>query len=151
VDPIKMLKDDHRKVEKLFARFEKLGDKAKSTKQQIVMNLIKELRLHAEIEETIVYPALRQAKEDMEDDVLEAYEEHHLVKRTLSELESMTPDDDMFDAKVCVLCEAIEHHVEEEEDELLPALKKALDKEQLAEIGRQVKQAKSPRRAREAA
>ncbi len=156
MDPIKMLKDDHRKVEELFERFEELGERATTTKQEIVRKLIEELSVHAEIEETLVYPLLRQKAEDMEDDVLEAYEEHHLVKRTLAELENMTPADEMFDAKVCVLCEAIEHHVEEEEDELLPKLKKVLDKDELADLGRRIEEAKAaktsdPQRRREAA
>lgn len=134
MDPISMLKSDHRRVEKLFARFEKLGERASATKLSIVKKLIQELDLHAMIEEEVVYPTIRQWLPDMDDNVLEAYEEHHLVKRTLRELENMTPDDELFDAKVCVLGEAVQHHVEEEEDEILPAMKKALGKDEMREL-----------------
>lgn len=151
MDPIKMLKKDHRTVLALFRRFEKLGERAGATKQRIVTKLIAELDLHATIEETILYPAARQWIEDMEDDVLEAYEEHHVVKRTLRELESMRPEDEMFDAKVLVLGEAVEHHIEEEEENLLPQLKKALDREQLLELGKRLQQAKRGRGGRRAA
>ena len=157
MDPIKMLKDDHRKVEKLFARYDELGERATTTKLEIVRKITAELRLHAEIEETIVYPLMRKKLENMDDDVLEAYEEHHLVKRTLDELEEMIPQDDMYDAKVCVLCEAIDHHVKEEEDELFPKLKKACDKDELQALGEKIQAAKKgdaiiqPERRREAA
>lgn len=154
MDPIKMLKDDHRKVEKLFARFEKLGERATATQQEIVRKIDHELSLHAALEEVIVYPAMRESMEDMEDDVLEAYEEHHLVKRTLAELRNMTPEDEMFRAKVIVLSEAVEHHVEEEEGELFPKMKKALGKEKLQALGRKLQQAKreaTSRMRREAA
>lgn len=132
-----MLKKDHRTVEELFKRFEKLGDRARKGKQEVVERIIKELSVHAAVEETVFYPEVRAAVEDKEIDelVLESLEEHHVVKWTLSELERMTPDHERFDAKVTVLMENVRHHVEEEEKELFPKVAKAFGRQRLAEMG----------------
>ncbi len=141
-DALELLKKDHRTVEALFARFDKLGDSKKKEKQKVVSEIIRELSIHAAIEEQILYPASRKLVKATEDDVLEALEEHHLVKWTLSELDKMKPSDERYDAKVTVLKELIEHHVEDEEEELFPKLKK-LGKEKLRELGEQLQAAKS--------
>jgi hemerythrin superfamily protein len=144
MDAITLLKKDHRTVESLFKRFEKLGDRAIKGKQETVERILKELSVHAAIEEAIFYPEIRVAVEDKKIDalVLEALEEHHVVKWTLSELERMTPDHERFDAKVTVLMESVRHHVEEEEKELFPMVAKALGKERLKELGEAMAEAK---------
>ncbi len=88
------------------------------------------------IEEQALYPTLRRAEESAEDEVLESLEEHHLVKLTLAELDAMSPDDERYPAKVTVLMENVRHHVEEEEQELLPRLRKALSPADLRDLGR---------------
>lgn len=143
MDAITLLKNDHKTVERLFKRFEK-AEKADDddTKAEVVEEIVKELAVHAAIEEQVFYPAVREEVPDEEDMVLEGLEEHHIVKWTLSELADMTPDDERFDAKVTVLMESVRHHVEEEESELFPEVRKALGRKRLGEIGDALEQAK---------
>jgi hemerythrin-like domain-containing protein len=142
MDAITLLKADHKAVEKLFKAFEKLGEGAKVRKQQIVESIIEELSVHAAIEEQVFYPAIRKEVEGVDDTVLESLEEHHIVKWTLSELDGMDPDEERFDAKVTVLTESVRHHVEEEEQELFPAVRQALGRKRLGEIGDAMEAAK---------
>jgi len=110
--------------------------------------VIEELSVHAVIEEQAFYPAVRERAKSIEDDVLEALEEHHIVKWVLSELERMSPTDERYEAKFTVLMENVRHHVEEEEGDMFPKVRRALSKEQLAEIGSALARAKesAPRR-----
>ncbi len=136
-----LLKNDHRKVEALFKAFENADARAK--KASLVKQIIQELSIHAAVEEQVFYPAIREAMADSDEDmVLEALEEHHIVKWVLSELEKMTPADERFDAKVKVLCENVDHHVKEEERELFKKVRKALDTKKLNELGRAMEAAK---------
>src|SRR5512138_3248887 len=108
MDAIVLLQHDHAEVEQLFRRFEKLTERAHKSKQKIVTSFIRELAIHAAIEEMLFYPAVRAAAlkagvrtlKEAADTVLESLEEHHVVKWTLSELEKMKPEDERFDAKV---------------------------------------------------
>jgi folate-dependent tRNA-U54 methylase TrmFO/GidA len=110
-DAVALIKADHRKVEQLFREFE---------------------------EETY-YPAVEaKARKDGKELVAEAVEEHHVVKVLLGELSSMSSEDESFDAKVTVLIENVRHHVEEEEEELLPQSEEVLDKEELARLGEEM-------------
>ena len=111
MDAIAMLKADHRKVEEIFEQFEKATSKAK--KQQLAEQACLELKVHTVIEEEIFYPACRGKIED--DLVNEAYVEHDSAKLLINEIEAGGPDEEFYDAKVKVLSEMIEHHVEEEE------------------------------------
>jgi len=111
MDAIAMLKADHRKVEEIFAAFEKATSKAK--KQELAEQACLELKVHTVIEEEIFYPACR-GKID-EDLLNEAYVEHDGAKTLINEIEAGGPEEDFYDAKVKVLSEMIEHHVEEEE------------------------------------
>jgi hemerythrin-like domain-containing protein len=135
MDAITMLREDHAKVEKLFKQFERAGDRAVTTKRRLTAQIIEELAVHAAIEEQVFYPAARIEVASTEDTVLESLEEHHVVKWVLSELDGMDPESERFDAKVTVLTEMVRHHVEEEESELFPALRKALGRKRLGEIG----------------
>ena len=110
-DAIALLKADHRKVEELFQEFE--GATGDGKKQKIAMQICLELTVHAQIEEEIFYPACEGKVE--EDLLKEAYVEHDGAKVLISEIEAGGPDDEYYDAKVKVLSEQIEHHVEEEE------------------------------------
>jgi hemerythrin superfamily protein len=111
MDAVAMLKADHRKVEETFAAFEKA--RSEDRKRELAMQACLELKVHATIEEEIFYPACR---ERVEEDLLdEAYVEHDSAKLMINEIEASGPEDDFYDAKVKVLSEMIEHHVEEEE------------------------------------
>ncbi len=125
-DAIELLLADHRKVEKLFKDYDKLveNEGTYNEKEALATTICAELIVHAQIEEEIFYPAARDIL-DEEDLVDEAVVEHASAKDLIAQLDDMSPDDDLYDAKVKVLGELIEHHVEEEEDEMFPKLKKA--------------------------
>jgi hemerythrin superfamily protein len=142
MDAITLLKNDHKTVERLFKRFEKATKSGGDDRRQIVDEIIKELSVHAAIEEQVFYPAVRNEVEEAEDDVLEALEEHHVVKWTLSELEKMDESDERFTAKVTVLMESVRHHVGEEEDEMFPEVRDSVGRKRLAEIGAAMEKAK---------
>ena len=112
-DGLQLLTADHRKVEGLFADFEKAS--GASAKQKLVQQICTELKVHAQIEEEIYYPAIKGKVEEA--DLEEAYVEHDSAKLLINELEAATPDESFYDAKVKVLSELIEHHVKEEEKE----------------------------------
>jgi hypothetical protein len=135
MDAITLLKDDHRRVEKLFKRFEDAGDRAVVEKRDVVDSIIEELSVHAAIEEQLFYPVTRATVPAVEDVALESLEEHHVVKWVLWELESMDPKDERFDPKVTVLIENVRHHVDEEEKEYFPAVRDGLGRKALGELG----------------
>ena len=137
MDAIALLKQDHRTVEELFKKFEALGPRAQKGRRDIVDRVIRELSVHAATEEVIFYPAIREAvgKGGTDDMVLEALEEHHVVKWTLKELETLDPAHERFDAKVSVLMESVRHHVKEEERQLFPQVRKLFDRPRLTELG----------------
>ncbi|MFE2566104.1 hemerythrin domain-containing protein [Streptomyces mirabilis] len=142
MDGIVLLKEDHKTVEKLFKRFEKAGDGAHAEKRKIADQVIEELTTHTWIEEKIFYPAAREADPDTKDDVLESVEEHHVVLWMLSELKDLDPADERFDAKMTVLMENVRHHVEEEEKEWFPDVRKSMGRNRLTELGEQMEAAK---------
>jgi len=115
-----------------------------------VTKIIRELAVHSAIEEMLFYPAVRTAAlkadsrvgEKAAETVLESLEEHHVVKWTLSELQKMTPEDERYDAKVKVLMESVRHHVEEEQDELFPKVRRLLGQKVLQELGARMEKAK---------
>jgi hemerythrin-like domain-containing protein len=139
-DPIKMLKDDHKKVRELFREYEAAGERAHAKKGKIAREIFAELDIHAAIEEEIFYPAAKErGKKDKElkQTVLEGEEEHHVMHVLVDELKAMDPQDERFDAKMTVLIESVEHHIKEEEKEVLPEAKEQLG-EELPAIGEQM-------------
>jgi hemerythrin-like domain-containing protein len=142
-DAIALLKSDHREVAALFRQFERAGAGASRTKQRLVEEIIEALSRHAGIEELVFYPAVRREVKGAASDVLEAIEEHHVVKVLLSELEGMPPTADRFEAKVTVMIENVRHHVKEEEDELFPRVRARLGRARLLDIGDEMRAAKS--------
>ena len=134
-DALSLLTRDHREVDALFHRFEATGPRAQKERADLVGRIIEALSVHAAIEETVFYPAVRAELEAQNDQVLEALEEHHVVKWTLSELEDLDPDNERYAAKVTVLIESVRHHVDEEEHELFPAVRAALRPQRLRELG----------------
>ena len=120
-DAIALLKEDHRTVEKLFKQFEEA--KGDGRKEKLARRICLELSIHTRIEEEIFYPA---CKGEVEEDLLkEAYVEHDAAKLLIAEIEAGSGEsDEFFDAKVQVLSEQIDHHVEEEEKELFPEVRK---------------------------
>jgi hemerythrin superfamily protein len=124
-DAIAMLTADHKKVKKLFADFDKLKDAGSDEdKASIVDQICNELKIHTELEEEIFYPAVRKAIDDG-DLMDEALVEHAGAKDLIAQLEDASPEEDLYDAKVTVLGEQIDHHVKEEEGNMFPKAKKA--------------------------
>lgn len=124
-DAIALLNADHKKVKKLFKDFEDLKqDGTAKEKKALALEICTELTVHAELEEELFYPAVRKAIDD--DDLMnEAEVEHATAKDLIAQIETMAASDPLFDAKVTVLGEYIDHHVEEEQNEMFPKVKKA--------------------------
>ena len=138
MDAIKLLKDDHEKVKGLFRTFEKA--RSEDRKKKLADEIMMELEIHSQIEEEIFYPAVRE-KMGEDELVAEATEEHHVVDVLMQEIKQLEPSDERFEAKMTVLIENVEHHIEEEEKEMLPDAKKKLGKEVEA-LGDQMEQRK---------
>jgi len=124
-DAIALLTADHREVSEMFEQFEQLGDRATTSKEKLKDKICKALIAHTTIEEEIFYPAVRGKIEEGEDMVDEAVVEHAAAKELIQQLQEMQPDDELYDAKVKVLGEQIEHHVKEEEKEMFPKVRKS--------------------------
>ena len=131
MDAFNLLKADHRKVEKLFSQLESASGQAK---MRVFEQIKTELELHTHIEESIFYPALEKPKQT-HDLTLEAYEEHNVVKKLLRELSRAKTPKEEWEAKAKVLQENVEHHVEEEENELFVKAEAALSEEQIEALG----------------
>lgn len=123
VDALALLTQDHKLVHKLFKEYAGLGDRAHDAKGKLAQRICGELKIHMQIEEEIFYPAARKAIKDS-DLMDEADVEHTAAKRLLAEVENGTPGDSHYDAKVKVFGEEIDHHVEEEQDEMFVKVRK---------------------------
>ena len=147
-DAIVLLKDEHKQIKKAFRDFEKAGEKAYAAKGKVVDRIIELLTVHTYIENEVMYPRVRELLPEVEDDVLESYEEHHVADVLVMELSMMKPDDERFTAKTTVLIENVEHHIEEEEDEWFPKVREGLGRKQLQELGAAMIEARerAPRR-----
>lgn len=123
-DAITLLKDQHDEVKALFEKFEGLGDRATTSKKKLADEICEQLIMHTAIEEEIFYPALRETSKEMEDLLDEAFVEHASAKDLIAQVQEMEPGEDLYDAKVKVLGEYVNHHVEEEEEEMFPKVRK---------------------------
>ena len=122
-DAISLLVKDHKDVKAMFELFEGLTDRSKVSKKKIADQICHALIVHTQVEEEIFYPAVRKAIKD--DDMMdEALVEHAGAKDLIAQILDMDAGEDLFDAKVKVLSEQIEHHVREEEDEMFPKVRK---------------------------
>lgn len=131
-----ILKEDHQKVKKLFSQVE-------SGSKEVFSQIEEELKVHMDAEEKFLYPALEKHDKELKEKVLEAFEEHHVAKQSIKEISKVSQSDEHWKAKVSVLKEMIDHHVEEEEKTLFPMAKKALDKNTIQDITTKIQQAKS--------
>ncbi len=136
MDALSLLTADHNRVRGLFARFESAEEEQDTAQMaELAQKILTELEVHTTIEEEIFYPAIKDAGEDLKDIVDEGVEEHHVADTLMSEVKTLTPEDDAWVAKIKVLIESVEHHAEEEEQEMFPPTRKAFDKETLEELG----------------
>jgi hemerythrin superfamily protein len=141
-DAIVLLKEDHKEMRRLFGEFEKLGDRAKATKGKVVGKILEALTVHTYIENEIMYPEVRKLLPEVEDDVLESYEEHHVADVLCMELATMKPEHERFDAKVTVLIENVTHHMDEEEQDWFPKVRAGVGRKQLQDMGARMLEAK---------
>lgn len=147
-DAIVILKGDHKEIREVFRKFERAGDDAEATKGKLVDRMIELLTVHTYLENEVMYPRVRELLPDLEDDILESYEEHHVADVLVTELASMKPSDERFTAKTTVLIENVRHHIEEEEEEWFPKVREQLGRKQLQEIGAEMQRLrpKAPKR-----
>ncbi|MFC4942832.1 hemerythrin domain-containing protein [Pseudonocardia sp. GCM10023141] len=134
-DAIVVLKDDHKAIRGLFRDFQQAGPNAAKTRAKIVDRILELLTVHTYIENECMYPEIRKLVPELEDDILESYEEHHVADVLCMELAAMSADDERFAAKATVLIENVDHHIDEEEKEWFPQVREALGRKQLQEIG----------------
>ncbi|MEO6144838.1 MAG: hemerythrin domain-containing protein [Dermatophilaceae bacterium] len=134
-DAIVVLKDDHQQIRKLFRDFQAAGENATSAKGKIATRIIEELTVHTYLENELMYPEVRNLLRDLEDDILESYEEHHVADVLCMELYAMNPDAERFDAKMTVLIENVKHHMDEEEQDWFPKVRNGLGRTKLQELG----------------
>lgn len=135
IDAIVLLKEDHKEIRRLFREFEKAGENAEAQKGRLVTRILEALTVHTYIENEGLYPYVREHVPELEADVLESYEEHHVADVLCMELAAMSPDDERFDAKTTVLIESVTHHMDEEEQDWFPKVRAALGRKQLQEVG----------------
>ena len=142
---IRLLKKDHQNVKTLFRKFEKAGSRAFKTKQELAEQICDELEAHTELEEKYFYPFAKEQLNRGEDKlVVEALQEHNVVKRLIKEIRRRYPEHEEFEAKMAVLIENVRHHIREEEETLFPALmKKLAHKEDLDLLGEEMHERKA--------
>ena len=145
-DAIVILKDDHKEVRALFREFEK-STTTKARKGTIVKKVIELLTVHTYIENEVMYPEVRRLLPQLEDDVLESYEEHHVADVLVMELAALKPGDERFEAKTTVLIENVRHHMDEEEQYWFPKVREGMGRKALQDLGAEMLEStkKAPR------
>jgi len=134
---LELLMSDHRKVEDLFEQFEQEKDSDEGTRREIAQQICAELTIHAQVEEELFYPWLREQLEDDDMEMVEeAQVEHNTAKDLIAQIEGATDIDEVYNAKVKVLSEYIKHHVQEEENEIFPEVRD--QQEELDELGQEM-------------
>ena len=143
MDAIELLKKDHDEVRALFEQFRQAGEAEDSDRmRELQEQIFEELEKHTRIEEDIFYPAVRAAdEEELGDTVAEGVQEHHVVKVLMREIEDVSGDD-TFQAKMKVLMENVEHHADEEEEEMFPDVRQQFDQARLEELGQEMEAAR---------
>jgi hypothetical protein len=141
MDAITLLKEDHRLFKKLLEEGDETTERAKKTRMELLDRLVTELKVHEKIEEEIFYPALREYDKTKEI-VLEGFEEHHVADLIAAELKRTDVSDERWAAKWSVLKENLEHHIEEEEEDMFKKARTLLDKSELVALGERMQAVK---------
>jgi hemerythrin-like domain-containing protein len=134
MDALSLLKEDHDKVKKLLKDLDSTTERGVKTREQLFNKIKQELEIHEAIEEEIFYPALKDHPKTKEL-TLEAYEEHHIVDLVMAEIEAIPFDQETWGAKFTVMKENVEHHIEEEEEEMFKQAKQVFDEDELSQLG----------------
>ena len=138
MNAISLLEEDHRKMKKLLSELESTTERGVKTREELFATVKEELTVHETIEEEIFYPALKEHPKTKEI-TLEAYEEHHVVDMVMAEIEGVPYDDERWGAKFKVMKENIEHHIEEEENEMFKQARQAFEEDELEALGDRMK------------
>ena len=141
MDVLTFLKDEHAEAKAVFKKLEKADGAAA---RKLFDQLKSMLSLQEEMEETFFYPQLKK-EEAAKDLILEAYQEHHVMDVLIDEISALKPSDEAWEPKIKVLQENTEHHIEEEEGELFPKVRKIWDSDRRQQVGRQMQDMKSQR------
>jgi hemerythrin-like domain-containing protein len=142
MDAVTMLKDDHDKVKKILSDLDSTTERGVKTREELFSKVKQELEVHETIEEEIFYPALKEHPK-AKDIVLEGYEEHNVVDMVMEEITAVPYDDETWGAKFTVMKENVEHHIEEEEDEMFPQARQVFSKDELVELGERMQARKA--------
>jgi hemerythrin superfamily protein len=143
MDGLQLLKKDHDKVRELFEEFRQASEAGDvDTMRSLTEEIFEELEVHSAIEEEVLYPATKGMGEDLSDTTSESLEEHHVVDVLMEEIRRLDPDDEAYTAKMMVLIENVEHHAQEEEEEMFPQVREHLDEGQLRKLGEDLAAAK---------
>ena len=134
MDALSLLEEDHQLVKRLLSEGEKTTERGEKTRAELFARLKRELTIHEQIEEEVLYPALRELSKSR-DIALEAYEEHHVVDNVMAELEGLDVADETWGAKATVMKENVEHHMEEEESEMFKQARQVFEREELEQLG----------------
>jgi hemerythrin superfamily protein len=134
VDALQLLKSDHQKVKRMLEQLDATTERAEKTRTETFERLKRDLTIHETIEEEILYPAL-EGFAKTKDITLEAFEEHHVVDQIVAELETTPVTDETWGAKLTVMKENLEHHIEEEEDEMFKQARQVMDENDLSALG----------------
>lgn len=137
MDALELLKRDHEKVKRMVVELDATTDRAEKTRTETFERLKRDLTIHETIEEEILYPALKEFAKT-KDITLEAFEEHHVVDQIVAELEATPVTDETWGAKLTVMKENLEHHIQEEEDEMFKQALQVMEHKELAELGEQM-------------
>ena len=134
MDALQLLTKDHDHVKKMLEELDDTTERAIKTREQTFAELQSELEVHEAIEEEIFYPALKEHSKTR-DIALEGYEEHHVVDTVIAEMGDVPVSDETWTAKFAVMKENLEHHIEEEEQDMFPKARKVFDQQELDELG----------------
>jgi hemerythrin superfamily protein len=139
MDALELLVGDHNRMKGLFARFAEAHESDdRAGQEQVAQTIFATLDVHTQIEETVFYPAIQDLNDEIHDTVIEGLEEHRVAKELIAEARALDPSDERWAAKVKVLTESVEHHVEEEESEMFPKVRAAMDSDRRATLGAQL-------------
>jgi hemerythrin superfamily protein len=144
VNALTLLKNDHAEVKALVSQIEELGDRATASRKTLFQKIDHELTMHAEVEEKVFYPAFKERAEDSveREEVLEAYEEHDIVKNLIRQLEDLDPKDESYRPKMQVLMGLVQQHIKAEESTMFKMARELFSKDELETLGEKLEAAK---------
>lgn len=144
MDALMLLTADHNRVRGLFTKFQAAHESEDTAQMtELAVKILTELEVHTKIEEDIFYPEVSAASDEIRELVSEGVEEHHVVDVLAGEIKGLSPDDEAWEAKMMVLVENVEHHAEEEETELFPKVRGALDSAALTDLAERMEALKA--------